>query len=245
MDVGVGLWRRLSTKELMLLNYGLEKTLDSPLDCNEIQPVHSKGDQSWVFFGRNDAKAETPVLWPPHAKSWLIGKDWCWEGLGAGGEGDYTGWDGWMASPTRWTWVWVNSGSWWWTGRPGMLRFTGSQRVGHDWATELNELNWMGIKVISLIHVCLIIKWLILSSYTSFLSVKFLLVVLLLSSFPFPNWSMWLCITRLLFSPECTAIFFTCVFAFGSFLFFLGFLGGTGYECKGLILVECICQYLP
>ena len=53
----------------------LEKILESPLDCKEIQPVHSDGDQSWVFFGRNDAKAETPVLWPPHAKSWLIGKD--------------------------------------------------------------------------------------------------------------------------------------------------------------------------
>ena len=63
---------------------------------------------------------------------------WCWEGLGAGGEGDNRGWDGWMASPTRWTWVCVNSGSWWWTGRPGVLRFMGSQRVGHDWVTELN-----------------------------------------------------------------------------------------------------------
>ena len=91
----------------------LEKTLESPLDCKEIQPVHSEEDQPWDFFGRNDAKAETPVLWPPHAKSWLTGKDWCWEGLGAGGEGDDRGWDGWMASPTRWTRVWVNSGSWW------------------------------------------------------------------------------------------------------------------------------------
>ena len=63
---------------------------------------------------------------------------WCWEGLGAGGEGDDRGWDGWVASLTRWTWVWVNSGNWWWTGRPGVLRFMGSQRVGHDWATELN-----------------------------------------------------------------------------------------------------------
>ena len=62
---------------------------------------------------------------------------WCWEGLGAGGEGDDRGWDGWMASLTRWTWVWVNSRSWWWTGRPGVLRFMGLQRVGHDWATEL------------------------------------------------------------------------------------------------------------
>ena len=65
-------------------------------------------------------------------------KLWCWEGLGAGGEGDDRGWDGWMASLTRRTWVWVNSGSWWWTGRPGVLRFVWSQRVGHDWATELN-----------------------------------------------------------------------------------------------------------
>ena len=63
---------------------------------------------------------------------------WCWEGLGAGGEGDDRGWDGWMASPTRWTWVWVNSGSWWWTRRPGVLQFMRSQRVGHDWVTELN-----------------------------------------------------------------------------------------------------------
>ena len=67
---------------------------------------------------------------------------WCWEGLGAGGEGDDRGWDGWMASLTRWTWVWVNSGSWWWTGRPGMLQFMGSQRVGHDWVTELNWTEW-------------------------------------------------------------------------------------------------------
>ena len=66
-------------------------------------------------------------------------RPWCWEGLGAGGEGDDRGWDGWMALSTRWTWVWVNSGSWWWTGRPGVLQFTGSQRVGHDWLTELTD----------------------------------------------------------------------------------------------------------
>ena len=62
----------------------------------------------------------------------------CWEGLGAGGKGDDRGWDGWMASPTQWTWVWVNSGSWWWTGRPGVLQFMWSQRVRHHWVTELN-----------------------------------------------------------------------------------------------------------
>ena len=109
------------------------------VNCKAIQPVHPKADQSWVFIGRIDAEAETPILWPHHAKSWLIGKrPWCWERLGAGGEGDNRGWDGWMASPTRWTWVWVKSGSWWWTGRPGVLQSMGSQRVGHDWATELN-----------------------------------------------------------------------------------------------------------
>ena len=111
MDVRVGLWRRLSgaPKNWCFWTVVLEKTLESLLDCKEIQPVLSKGDQSWVFFGRTDAKAETWILWPPHGKSWLIRKDWCWEGLGAG-EGDDIGWDGWMGSPTQWTWVWVNSG---------------------------------------------------------------------------------------------------------------------------------------
>ena len=116
----------------------LEKTLESPLDCKEIQQAHPKGDQSWIFIGRTDVEAETPILWPPEAKSWLIWKDWCWERLKAGGEGDNRGWDVWMASLTQWTWVWANSGSWWWTGRPGVLQSMGSQRVGHDWATELN-----------------------------------------------------------------------------------------------------------
>ena len=115
----------------------LEKTLESPLDCKEIQPVHSKGDQLWDFFGRNDGKAETPVLWPTHAKSWLIGKD-SDAGRDWGQEEKGTTEDGWTASLTWWTWVWVNSRSWWWTGRPGFLWCMGSQRVGHDWVTKLN-----------------------------------------------------------------------------------------------------------
>ena len=78
----VGLWRKLSTEELMLWIVVLKKTLTSPLDCKEIQPVHPKGDQSWVFTGRTDAKAETPVLWPPHVKSWLIGKTLMLKGIG-------------------------------------------------------------------------------------------------------------------------------------------------------------------
>ena len=115
------------------------RTLESSLDSKEIQLVHSKGDQSWVFFGRNDAQAEAPVLWPPHAKNWVIGKDSdAGRDWGQEEKGMTRGWDGWMASRTRRTWVWVNSGSWWWTGRPGVLLFMGSQRVRHDWVTELN-----------------------------------------------------------------------------------------------------------
>ena len=75
----------------------------------------------------------TPILWWPDVK-----RNWCWERLKAGGEGDDRRWDGWMTSLTRWTWVWVNSRSWWWTGRSGMLQSMGSQRVRHDWAIELN-----------------------------------------------------------------------------------------------------------
>ena len=117
----------------------LEKTLESPLDCREIQPVHLKGIQSWIFIGRTDAEGETPVLWPPDAKSQLIRKDPdAGQDLGQEEKGDDRGWDGWMASLTRWTWVWVDSGSWWWIGRPGVLWFMGSQRVRHDWSTELS-----------------------------------------------------------------------------------------------------------
>ena len=119
----------------------LEKTLESPLDCKDIQPVHPKENQSWLFIGSTDAKAETPILWPPDAKSWLIWKDPdAGKRLKAGKEGDDRGWDGWMASPTQWTWVWVNLGSWWWTGRPGVLPLMGQQRVGHD---KVTEQNWM------------------------------------------------------------------------------------------------------
>ena len=102
MDERVGLWRKLSAEELMLLNCGVgEESLESPLDCKEIQPVHSKVDQPWVFFGRNDAKAETPILWPPHAKSWLFGKnsdagrDWGKEEKGMT-EDEMAGWHHWL-----------------------------------------------------------------------------------------------------------------------------------------------------
>ena len=93
----------------------------SPLDWKEIKPVHPKEDQSWIFVGRTDAEAEAPILWWPDTNNWLIrkgpdaGKD------EAGGEGDDRGWDGWMASPTRWIWIWASSQSWWWTGKPRVL----------------------------------------------------------------------------------------------------------------------------
>ena len=115
----------------------LEKTLESLLDCKEIQPVNPKGNQSWIFIGRADAETETPIPWSPEAKNWLIGKDpdagedWKQEEMKAE---DDRGWDGWVALLTQWTWVWVNSGSLWWTGRPGLLQSVGSQRVGRDWA---------------------------------------------------------------------------------------------------------------
>ena len=114
----------------------LEKTLESPLDCKEIQAVHPRENQSWIFIESTDVEAESPILWPPGAKNWLIGKDPdAGKRLRAGGEGDDRGWDGWMASPTQWTWVWVNSGSWWWTGRPGVLQSMGSQ-------SETRLSNW-------------------------------------------------------------------------------------------------------
>ena len=91
----------------------LGKTLESPLVCKEIQLVHPKGNQSWIFIGKTDVEAETPILWPPDVKNWLLRKrPWCWErsaSLKAGGEGDDREWDGWMTSLTQWTWVWVNS----------------------------------------------------------------------------------------------------------------------------------------
>ena len=115
----------------------LEKTLESPLDCKEIQPLHPKGNQSWIFTGRTVAEAETRILWPPDAKNWFIGKDpdagkdWRWE---KGHQGS----DGWMASPTQWTCICISSRSWWWTGKPDVLQSMGSQRVGYDSTTELN-----------------------------------------------------------------------------------------------------------
>ena len=112
----------------------LEKTLESPLYCKEIKPINPNGNQSWIFIGRTDAEAETPILRPLDVKNWLLGKDseagkdWRQEEKGM-----TRGWDSWMAS-----WIWASSRSWWWTGNPGMLQSMGLQRIKHDRATELN-----------------------------------------------------------------------------------------------------------
>ena len=110
----------------------LEMILVSPLDCKEIQPVHPKGNQYWIFIGRTDAEVETPILWPPDVKIYWK-RLWCWKRLKTGGKGDNR--DGWVASPTWWTWA--SSRSWGWTGKPGMLQSMGLQRVGYDWVTEV------------------------------------------------------------------------------------------------------------
>ena len=117
----------------------LEKTLESLLDCKEIQPVHPKGNQSWIFIWKDwcwNWSSNDLATWCVELTK--LKRPWFWERLKVGGEGDERGWDGWMASPSRWTWVWVSSRSCWWIGKLDVLLFMGSQRVGHYWATELN-----------------------------------------------------------------------------------------------------------
>ena len=130
---------KLSTEELMLLNcgvgedswesLGLQGDPTSPFWRRSVLGVHWR-DWGWSW---NSSTLATSCEELTHWK-----RPWCWEGLRAGGEGDDRGWDGWMASLTWWIWVWVDSRSWWWTERPGVLQFMGSQRIGHEWTTELN-----------------------------------------------------------------------------------------------------------
>ena len=124
-------WRRL-----LRVTWTARRSNQSIL--KEITPGCSLEDWCWSW------NSNTLATWCEELTHWK--RTWSRERLKAGGEGDDRGWDGWMASPTQWTWVWVNSGSWWWTGRPGVLQFMGSQRVGHDWATELNWLfDWISV----------------------------------------------------------------------------------------------------
>ena len=128
----------------------LEKTLESPLDYKEIQPVHPKGNQSWIFIGRTDAEAETHntlVTWCKELTHWK--RHQCWERLKVGGEGDDSGWDGWMASPTQCTWVWASSGSWWWTDRAAWCA------AAHGVAKSRTEwLNWTDTSYINRTKQC-------------------------------------------------------------------------------------------
>ena len=138
MDVRVGLWRKLSAGKLMLLNCGvgedsweslrLQGDPTSQSKRKSVLNIHWK-DWCWTW------KLNSLATWYEELTHWK--RPWCWERLKAREEGDDRGWDGWTASLTQWTWVWVNSGSWWWTGRPGVLQSMGSQRIRHNWATEL------------------------------------------------------------------------------------------------------------
>ena len=119
---------------------GLQGDPTSPSWRRSVLGVHWK-DWCWSW------NSNTLATWCEEPTHWE--RPWCWERLKAGGEGDDRGWDGWLASPTQWTWVWVDSGSWWWTGRPGVLRYLWSHRVKHDWATELN---WTGFSIFTKLH---------------------------------------------------------------------------------------------
>ena len=139
MDVRVGLQRKLSIKELMLLNFsvgedsweslGLQGDQTSQSWRKSVLNIHWK-DWCWSW------NANTLATWCEELTHWKT--SWCWERLSAGGEKEDRGWDGWMASPTQWTWGWASSRSWCWTGKPDILQSMGSQRVRHNWATELN-----------------------------------------------------------------------------------------------------------
>ena len=149
MDVRVGLWRKLSAKELMLLNCGVGEDSWESLELQE-DPTSPFWRRSALGFLRKDeAKAEAPVLWPPHAKSWLIGKDsdagkdWGQEEKGTT-EDEMAGWHHQLDQRE-----WLNSRSWLWTGRPGLLWFMDPERVGHDWVTELN---WTELNCGDLVH---------------------------------------------------------------------------------------------
>ena len=116
----------------------LEKTLESSLDSKKIKPVNPKWNQSWIFIGRTDAEAKAPHFGHLMRRTDSLEKTMMLGKIEGRRRRDDRGWDGWMASPTQWTWVWENSESWWRTGRPGVLQSMGSQRVRHDWVTELN-----------------------------------------------------------------------------------------------------------
>ena len=142
MDVRVGLQESWALKNWCFWTVVLEKPLESPLDCKEIQPVHPKGNQSDYSLEGMMLKLKLQYFGHLMRRADSLEKTLMLGGIGGRrrrGRQRMRWLDG---IRTRWMWVWVNSGSWWWTGRPGMLWFMGSQRVGHDWVTELNWSNY-------------------------------------------------------------------------------------------------------
>ena len=133
----------------------LEETLESPLDCKEIKPVHPKGNQLWIYsleglMPKLKLQYFGHLMWrtDPLEKTLMLGK------IEGRRRGDDRGWDSWMASLMWWTWVWVSSGSWWWTGKPGVLQSVRSQRVQHDWVTELNWISfWVPSSIFFSVHI--------------------------------------------------------------------------------------------
>ena len=141
----VQMWERDDKEGRALKNWYfwtvvVEKTPESPLESKEIKPVNLKGNQPWILFGRTDAEAEAPILWPPDAKNWLIGKDPdAGKHLKAEGEEGDRRWDGWMTSLIHWIWIWANSRRRWGKGKPDMLESMGLRRVRHNLATEQQQ----------------------------------------------------------------------------------------------------------
>ena len=144
MDVRVGLIKKVELQRIdafelwcwrRLLKGPWTSRRSNQSILKEISPEYSLGG---LMLKLN---SNTLTTWCKELTLWK--RPWCWERLKVGGEGNHRGWDDWMASPIQWTWVWVNSGSWWWTGRPSVLQFMGLQRIRQDWATELN---WTGLK---------------------------------------------------------------------------------------------------
>ena len=140
-------WESLTTKKTECRRIDVfelwcwRRPLRIPWTARRSNYFHPKGNQSWIFIGRTDAEAETPILWPRDVKNWPLWKrPWCWERLKVGWEGDERGWDGWMASPVWCTWVWASCRSLWWIGKPGELQALGLKIVRHNWVTELS---WM------------------------------------------------------------------------------------------------------
>ena len=135
--------KKLSTEELMFWTVVLEKPLESPLDCKEIQPVHPKGDSPEYSLEGKMLKLQSNTLATWCKELTHLKRPWCWERLKVGGVGDDRGWDGWMALLTQWTCVWVNSRSWWWTGKPGVLQSMGSQKPDTtEWLNRTNVYLW-------------------------------------------------------------------------------------------------------